>query len=140
MRTDSVLEKMSLYAINRGAMTSLWALLQLIFFVAMPGSFVFMLFILPSCQLYVISVCGMLMSRKSLLEELRGQDGIISTHDVTGAVNEETPRNFSGNSVNGAVHVTTSIVRWIDQIPEDQESGADVNAEKNTSSSSTGEP
>jgi len=82
----------------------------------------------------------MLMSRKSLLEELRGQDGIISTHDVTGAVNEETPRNFSGNSVNGAVHVTTSIVRWIDQIPEDQESGADVNAEKNTSSSSTGEP
>jgi len=131
---------MSLYAINRGAMTSLWALLQLIFFVAMPGSFVFMLFILPSCQLYVISVCGMLMSRESLLEELRGQDGIISTYDVTGAVNEENRRNFSGNSVNGAVHVTTSVVRWIDQIPEDQESGTEVNAEKDTSSSTSRQP
>lgn len=140
IRTDSVLEKMSLYAINRGAMTSLWALLQLIFFVAMPGSFVFMLFILPSCQLYVISVCGMLMSRESLLEELRGQDGIISTYDVTGAVNEENRRNFSGNSVNGAVHVTTSVVRWIDQIPEDQESGTEVNAEKDTSSSTSRQP
>ncbi|KAJ7901293.1 hypothetical protein B0H13DRAFT_1883164 [Mycena leptocephala] len=84
---------------------------------------------------YVISVCGMLMSRESLLEELRGQDGIISTYDVTGAVNEENRRNFSGNSVDGAVHVTTSVVRWIDQIPEDQEIGTEVNAEKDTSSS-----
>lgn len=48
------------------------------------------------------------MSRKSLLEELRGQDGIISTHEVTGEVNEGTRRNFSGNSTNGAVHVVCS--------------------------------
>ncbi|KAJ7156537.1 hypothetical protein C8R43DRAFT_1183936 [Mycena crocata] len=40
-RTDSVLDKMVMYALNRGVMTSLWALLQLIFFVAMPQSFVF---------------------------------------------------------------------------------------------------
>ncbi|KAJ6554787.1 hypothetical protein B0H19DRAFT_1072138 [Mycena capillaripes] len=86
-----------------------------------------MLFILPSCQLYVISVCGMLMSRESLLEELRSQDGIITSHDMTGAVNEETRRNFTGNSVNGAVHV----------IPGDREGRTEVNAEKNTSSSTT---
>jgi hypothetical protein len=55
-----------------------------------------------------------LMSRESLLEELRGQDGIISTYDVTGAVNEENRRNFSGNSVDGAVHVVCST---LDDIP-----------------------
>ncbi|KAF8145142.1 hypothetical protein K438DRAFT_1782177 [Mycena galopus ATCC 62051] len=83
-------------------------------FLAMPGSFVFMLFILPSCQLYVISVCGMLISRESLLEELRGQNGSITTLDVTSAHNEETRRNFSGNSVNGAIHVVCS---HLDAIP-----------------------
>jgi hypothetical protein len=55
-----------------------------------------------------------LMSRESLLEELRGQDGIISTYNVTGAVNEENRRNFSGNSVDGAVHVVCST---LDDIP-----------------------
>jgi len=99
----------------------------------MPGSFVFMLFILPSCQLYVISVCGMLMSRESLLEELRAQNGIITTLDVTSADNEETRRNISRNSDNGAVHVTTSIVRWIDQIPDGGESRTEGNVETKTS-------
>ncbi|KAJ7511672.1 hypothetical protein B0H11DRAFT_711129 [Mycena galericulata] len=49
-RTDSALDKMTIYALNRGAMTSLWALLHLIFFVGMPGTFVFMLSVVPSCH------------------------------------------------------------------------------------------
>ncbi|KAF8207910.1 hypothetical protein K438DRAFT_1755307 [Mycena galopus ATCC 62051] len=142
IRMDSVLEKMSIYAINRGAMTrhSMGASsANLQQFLAMPGSFVFMLFILPSCQLYVISVCGMLMSRESLLEELRAQNGIITTLDVTSADNEETRRNISRNSDNGAVHVTTSIVRWIDQIPDGGESRTEGNVETKTSSSTISE-
>ncbi|KAJ7660262.1 hypothetical protein DFH06DRAFT_1326395 [Mycena polygramma] len=82
-RTDSVVDKMIIYALNRGVMTSLWALLQLIFFIGMPGTFVFEMFIVPSCHLYVISVCGMLISRESLRAQLNPSDGIMSSFPMS---------------------------------------------------------
>ncbi|KAJ6563452.1 hypothetical protein B0H10DRAFT_1966127 [Mycena sp. CBHHK59/15] len=49
-RTDSVLDKMVIYAFNRGTVTSLLALIQLIFFVAMPTTFI--LSVTPSYVTY----------------------------------------------------------------------------------------
>ncbi|ESK85208.1 hypothetical protein Moror_11032 [Moniliophthora roreri MCA 2997] len=71
-RTNSIVDKLILYAINRGAATSTAALVQLILFVAKPGTFIFMIFLLPSCHLYVISVVSMLMSREALRSKLTG--------------------------------------------------------------------
>ncbi|GAW06187.1 hypothetical protein LENED_008091 [Lentinula edodes] len=58
-RSDKIIDKLILYTINRGILTSLCALLNLIFFVAIPNTFIF-------SQLYVISVAAMLLSRKSI--------------------------------------------------------------------------
>ncbi|KAJ6522402.1 hypothetical protein B0H19DRAFT_1202945 [Mycena capillaripes] len=110
--TDSTVDKMIIYALNRGAMTSLWALLQLIFFIGMPGTFVFQMFIVPSCHLYVISVCSMLISRESLRAELRGSNGIITSFMEFGfRPNERSLRNAT-------VHVSTNVLKWVDDIPE----------------------
>ncbi|THV03995.1 hypothetical protein K435DRAFT_835582 [Dendrothele bispora CBS 962.96] len=68
--TNTVIDKLILYAINRGAATSLAALLNLILFVSIPNTFIFMIPLLPSCQLYVISVTSMLCSREGLRGKL----------------------------------------------------------------------
>ncbi|KAJ8073193.1 hypothetical protein PM082_020062 [Marasmius tenuissimus] len=73
-KTNSIIDKLIVYAINRGAATSLAAFIQLILFVALPGTFLFMPFLLPSCHLYVISVCSMLISREGLRHKLQGSD------------------------------------------------------------------
>ncbi|KAJ8073157.1 hypothetical protein PM082_020026 [Marasmius tenuissimus] len=89
-RTDSIIDKLIIYAINRGAATSLAALVQLILFVAKPGTLTLYvsspmlvkdqvlirlklnsaIFLTPSCHLYVISVCSMLISREGLRSQL----------------------------------------------------------------------
>ncbi|KAJ7362553.1 hypothetical protein DFH08DRAFT_841143 [Mycena albidolilacea] len=127
-RTDSAVDKMIIFALNRGAMTSIWALLQLIFFLAMPGTFVFMMFILPSCELYVISVCSMLLSRESLRVELRGQDGIITALPM----GDITTSSRSNEAANGNVHVTTTVHKWVDDIPDDENVHRDAHDSKRT--------
>ncbi|KAJ8073145.1 hypothetical protein PM082_020013 [Marasmius tenuissimus] len=70
-RTDSAIDKLIIYAVDRGTATSLTALVQLILFVAKPGTLIFTIFLTPSCHLYVISVCSMLISRERLRKQLR---------------------------------------------------------------------
>ncbi|KAH7874977.1 uncharacterized protein C8R40DRAFT_1106528 [Lentinula edodes] len=65
-RSDKIIDKLILYTINRGILTSLCALLNLIFFVAIPNTFIFLIPLDISSQLYVISVAAMLLSRKSI--------------------------------------------------------------------------
>ncbi|KAF8194746.1 hypothetical protein K438DRAFT_1968695 [Mycena galopus ATCC 62051] len=109
-RTDSVLDKMIIFAFNRGAMTCLMALLQLIFFIAMPGTLIFTIFILSSSHVYVISVCSMLMSRETLRAELRGRDGFISTFALS-TVEPNSVQNNADHSSNDSpgIHVVTAI-------------------------------
>ncbi|KAJ7788173.1 hypothetical protein B0H13DRAFT_1936639 [Mycena leptocephala] len=124
--TDSVLDKMTIYALNRGAgqdvgtytRISLWALLQLIFFLAMPGTFVFMMFILPSCHLYVISVCSMLISRESLRAELTPTNGIVSSFPML-TFESASGNNAASHRQSEGMHVAESIVKWVDDIPDD---------------------
>ncbi|KAJ7433296.1 hypothetical protein B0H11DRAFT_1387602 [Mycena galericulata] len=118
-RTDSVLDKMIIYAINRGAMTSLLALLQFVFFIAMPGTFMFTIFILPSSHVYVISVCSMLTSRETLLAELRSRDGIISTFTMPTTQSDLTHNNLANEAITHGVHVSTSVIKWAEGIPAD---------------------
>ncbi|KAJ7635153.1 hypothetical protein FB45DRAFT_1057074 [Roridomyces roridus] len=135
-RTDSVLDKMMIYALNRGAMTSVWAMCHLILFVGMPGTFVFMLFIVPSVHLYVISVCSMLISRESLHNEIRSHDGAVETINLRTVNSGDMAAHFSftdpahtadlpAHSSNG-VHITTSVIKWVDEpVPAERRSGDD---------------
>ncbi|KAF7972402.1 hypothetical protein HWV62_18054 [Athelia sp. TMB] len=54
--TDALLDKLIAYAINRGALTTLAAFLNMLLFVLRPEAFIFMVPLLPSCHLYAISV------------------------------------------------------------------------------------
>ncbi|TFK39057.1 hypothetical protein BDQ12DRAFT_722897 [Crucibulum laeve] len=77
-KTDTLVNKLMIYAINRGAATSICAILNLIFFIGKPNTFIFMLFLEPSCQLYVISVVSMLMNRTHLRAQLQGGDPAVN--------------------------------------------------------------
>jgi hypothetical protein len=111
-RTNSVVDKLILYAINRGMATSTAALLNLAFFVGLNGTQIFTIPLLPSCQLYVISVCSMLMSRESLRADLHGDP----RHDSV-PLGSLSSGNHEGNFVtvpNTNVLVSTSVVKWTD--------------------------
>ncbi|KAL4255216.1 hypothetical protein AB1N83_013135 [Pleurotus pulmonarius] len=70
-RTDAVIAKIVRYSIHRGAATSATAILTMIMFVTVAQS-AFMIPLLISGQLYVISVVSMLLSRSRLHELLHG--------------------------------------------------------------------
>ncbi|KAI0356763.1 hypothetical protein OH77DRAFT_1519727 [Trametes cingulata] len=50
---DSVIDKLMIYAINRGALTGIWQLLHLVTSYSMPGRFIFLPFTMIECKLYV---------------------------------------------------------------------------------------
>ncbi|TFK45297.1 hypothetical protein OE88DRAFT_1740399 [Heliocybe sulcata] len=81
-RTDTLLNKLIVYSLNRGGATTLAAFLNMLFFVLFPQKFIFMLPLLPSGQLYLISVTTTLISRHTISSESshRGHSGGGSTN------------------------------------------------------------
>ncbi|KAJ7469985.1 hypothetical protein B0H11DRAFT_2043034 [Mycena galericulata] len=121
-RTDSVLDKMIIYAFNRGAMTSLMALLQFVLFIAMPGTFIFSSFFLPSCHVYVISVCSLLTSHETLRAELGSSSTFTMATLPTLQLNlthNKGANNPIDESTAQGVPVSTSVDKWAESIPED---------------------
>ncbi|GAW06509.1 hypothetical protein LENED_008440 [Lentinula edodes] len=94
-RTNGMINKMIIYAINRGAVTSISALLNMILFVSVPNTFIFMIPLVPSCPLYVISVVSMLIVRTSLRSELGG--GSTTLPSGSYALESHTRVNYSGD-------------------------------------------
>ncbi|KAF4618344.1 hypothetical protein D9613_011693 [Agrocybe pediades] len=68
-RTNSLISKLILYAINRAIATSLCALLTVFLFRKFYGTYYFKIPFLASAQVYVISVVSVLTSRKRMREE-----------------------------------------------------------------------
>lgn len=68
---DSVLDKLILYAINRGLITATVAIIDAILFIAYQGTFMFQVPLFMSSQIYVISIMSMLIARKSLRNALQ---------------------------------------------------------------------
>jgi len=98
--TDALLDKLIAYAINRGALTTIAAFLNMLLFVLRPEAFIFMVPLLPSGHLYVISVVTTLNSRKAIRENSAGQNSLPMSS--FGPVTQKTQ----------GVHVTKSIVTW----------------------------
>ncbi|KAG6888432.1 hypothetical protein C0995_008249 [Termitomyces sp. Mi166 len=106
-RTDSIVDKLILYAINRGAATSIAALMNLILFVSVPNTFIFMIFLEPSSQLYVLSVTSMLTSREALRTELKhatNNDHVSIPMQSSQAKPKESE----------TIHVQRTVVTWRD--------------------------
>ncbi|KIM71274.1 hypothetical protein PILCRDRAFT_17212 [Piloderma croceum F 1598] len=109
--TDALLDKLITYAINRGALTTLAAFLNMLLFVLRPEAFIFMVPLLCSGQLYVISVVTTLNCRGVKLEN--------SSHLHSLGVDSLPMSSYiPGNKSGTGVHVTKSIVTWTED--EDQ--------------------
>ncbi|KIJ64042.1 hypothetical protein HYDPIDRAFT_112568 [Hydnomerulius pinastri MD-312] len=70
-RMEHIINRLLLYSINTGALTSLFAILVIIMFLAFPATLVFVAFVQVQSKLYAISLLASLNSRKSTLEGAR---------------------------------------------------------------------
>ncbi|PPQ86169.1 hypothetical protein CVT25_005446 [Psilocybe cyanescens] len=68
-KSDSLINKLIIYTINRAIATSLCSLLTVVLFQSLYGTFYFKIPFLASAQVYVISVISLLTSRRNLQEE-----------------------------------------------------------------------
>jgi len=105
-RTDGIVNMLILYAINRGAATSLAAVMNLILFIGIPDTFIFMIFLLPSSQLYVLSVVSMLTTRGTLREKLTG-GSTDRTNFPLESFRAKAPQS-------DAIHIHRAVVTWDD--------------------------
>ncbi|KIJ45015.1 hypothetical protein M422DRAFT_30180 [Sphaerobolus stellatus SS14] len=69
-RTDSLINRMIIYAINRGIVTSICALLGAFLYYFTPDTYYFMIPSLANAYLYVISAISILTLREGLREEI----------------------------------------------------------------------
>ncbi|KAL0957007.1 hypothetical protein HGRIS_003107 [Hohenbuehelia grisea] len=76
-RTDSVLNRLMVYALQRGGLTSFMALLSIVlFFAPLPFAFIVPEFL--TGQLYVASVISMLLAREKLRDMLNTSNVMVS--------------------------------------------------------------
>jgi len=104
--TDALLDKLITYAINRGALTTLAAFLNMLLFVLRPEAMIFMVPLLPSGQLYVISVVTTLNARKAMRDMATHAQSILPMNSMTGV---------AGVKSGGGVHVTKSVITWTEE-------------------------
>ncbi|KAF9064974.1 hypothetical protein BDP27DRAFT_1405091 [Rhodocollybia butyracea] len=73
-RTDTLLQKLMLNAINRGALTTLAAAANIILFLALPGTLYFILGLLISSKLYMNSMLATLNTRQHLMQTMHASN------------------------------------------------------------------
>ncbi|KAF8158510.1 hypothetical protein B0H34DRAFT_709156 [Crassisporium funariophilum] len=115
LRTETTINQLIVYSIERGAATSMCALLNLIFFVGKPNTFIFMIFLEPSCPLYLISVVSMLTNRSALRAQLSDGEGQLiddeqQLHHFT--LSEVLPRSQLFAPAQEGVLVQKEILTW----------------------------
>ncbi|TFK22883.1 hypothetical protein FA15DRAFT_757674 [Coprinopsis marcescibilis] len=69
-RTKTLLEKLVIYAINRGIVTSVFALLSIFLYNFTSGTFYFLIPFVSNTHVYIISVISMLTAREGLREDM----------------------------------------------------------------------
>jgi hypothetical protein len=90
-RVNSIVDRLVIYAINRAAATSICAILSVIFFFMLQGTYYFIIPTLMTGQLYLISAVSILTSRESLrddtdatMKDTQNDDGSVTKHDGKG--------------------------------------------------------
>lgn len=73
--TNAVLNNLIMYAVNRGVLTSLCALLNLVLFLALPGTFYFFIGLMPSSKLYMNTMLATLNTRQHIRTKTSGFSG-----------------------------------------------------------------
>jgi len=91
-KSDTIINRLILFSMNTGLLTSLWAITSLVTITVMPSTFWYIMFYVSTCKLYVNSLLATLNSRRNS----RGghpdstQEGSISMNRMTGRDVEAT--------------------------------------------------
>ncbi|KAK0460542.1 uncharacterized protein EV420DRAFT_1532767 [Desarmillaria tabescens] len=108
--TDSALDSLIILAINRGTVTSLASVVDLILYLTRPKSMFFMLVFNPSTQLYLLSVVGSLNYREGMRAGSRHRKKEWHNFNTTANDSYSLPLENIGPSVHSSrdgVHVVT---------------------------------
>lgn len=98
--TDSLIKSLMINAINRGLVTSFFAALNLILFLALPGTFVFFIALIPTSKLYMNTCLATLNSRQHIKEKSRKAGQSIQLQSVI-----TTSPSISFNSAERSIQV-----------------------------------
>ncbi|KAF6756335.1 hypothetical protein DFP72DRAFT_1116504 [Ephemerocybe angulata] len=91
-KTNSVIDRLVIYAINRAAATSICAILNVVFFIRVNGTYYFLVPALMTSQLYVISAVSILTSRESLREDV---DSALGAKKENGSVTKVETKGYT---------------------------------------------
>ncbi|KAJ7200267.1 hypothetical protein C8J57DRAFT_1261409 [Mycena rebaudengoi] len=89
--TNAMLSALIINAVNRGMLTALCAMINMILFIARPGTFYFFLRLVPSGKLYMSSMLATLNSR----EHIRSKAGNWDVMSLSPLASEDAEQNRS---------------------------------------------
>lgn len=104
-RSDTVINRLILFSLNTGLLTSIDALLSLITITVLPNTFVYILFFVTISRLYTNSLLATLNNRKSLSgglgDESTGETSFSQRNNRSRAVELEAPGTIKGLGTRG---------------------------------------
>ncbi|KAH9849122.1 hypothetical protein C2E23DRAFT_401022 [Lenzites betulinus] len=126
--TDNILDKLIVYAINTGVLTTIFGLLVFVFSVVYPTNFIYAGISVAGVKLYSNSVLAMLNSRKSLSDKMinnvpAGDSISLTSYRPSAATSLPRP---SGITVSRTQTVTVGVNAWPGKISHHAESNLDV--------------
>ncbi|PIL35021.1 hypothetical protein GSI_02808 [Ganoderma sinense ZZ0214-1] len=81
-RTDSIINRLIIYAVNRGALTAMCQAGHMIAIVALPGRFIFFPFAVLDGRMYCNTLMATLNAQRSILQEDRNHTGGMGTVNI----------------------------------------------------------
>jgi len=96
-KSDTIINKLIIFAMNTGTLTSLWAIAALICITVMPTTFWYIMFYFCTCKLYFNSLLATLNARK----DIRGGHPDGSRQDTSISMNR-----FGGRDIEASVNVS----------------------------------
>ncbi|THH18031.1 hypothetical protein EW146_g2894 [Bondarzewia mesenterica] len=134
-RSDSIINKLILYTVNTGLLTSIDAVCSLATIAALPNTFIYICFFFALGRLYANSLLATLNARKSILGSSKGESMSLSglqsiprgisvnglkrtnaqqTHTGNIAIQIDTTREYATDREGNAPH------EWIHKLPSNQ--------------------
>ncbi|EAU83007.2 hypothetical protein CC1G_08944 [Coprinopsis cinerea okayama7 len=130
-RTNSLVDKLIIYAINRGSATSICALLNVLLYYFASGTFYFLIPLQATTHFYVISAVTVLTSREGLRQEMDNSfhlsDLIVSNRsEAQTATSSVSPNLILTVSPSSSSDVRSSLKQHDQRMTKEKEGPRDV--------------
>ncbi|KAH6910910.1 hypothetical protein BKA70DRAFT_1459746 [Coprinopsis sp. MPI-PUGE-AT-0042] len=109
-RSNTLLEKLVVYTINRGVFTTIFAILSIFLYDFASGTFYFLIPFSSNTHVYIISVISMLTTREYLRENMQGSFHISDIH-----MNSVSYKTEDGGETESAADAAVRS-RWVPEL------------------------